>query len=136
MDRTSVKVLKYINKQNRAVLAEQVTEKFGDKGSQSLAMLYHEGYLSRSLEQTVIHSNTDTEELESKTVLTNVYYIEPLGRDFLEHRFGNTFDRWLGRANGISSILGGALLSKPLWAILEWSWAKALLIWDWLCGLF
>ena len=124
MDRTSVKVLTYINKKSGPVLTEQITEKFGDKGTQSLSMLYNEGYLSRSLERT-----------GTAEILTNAYYIEPLGRDFLEHRFGNMFDKWLGRANGIASILGGALLSKPLWVILEWSWDKVLMLWDWICGL-
>ena len=135
MDRTSVKVLKYINKKDAPVFAEQIAEKFGERGTQSLSMLYHEGYLSRSLERTTTGTNAVAGKSETE-ILTNAYYIEPLGRDFLEHRFGNVFDKWLGRANGIFSILGGALLSKPLWAILEWSWDKALLIWDWVCGLF
>lgn len=124
MDRTSVKVLKYINKNTGPVFTEQITEKFGDKGTQSLSMLYHEGYLSRSLERS-----------GTPETLTNAYYIEPLGRDFLEHRFGDIFDKWLGRAGAIFPILGGALLSKPLWAILEWVWLKVLLLWDWICGL-
>ena len=124
MDRTSVKVLKYINKKAGHVFADEITVKFGDKGTQSLSMLYHEGYLSRSLERA-----------GTPEILTNAYYVEPLGRDFLEHRLGNTFDKWLSRANGITSILGGALLSKPLWVILEWSWDKVLMLWDWICGL-
>lgn len=123
MDRTSIKVLKYINKKSGPVLTEQITEKFGDKGTQSLSMLYHEGYLSRSLKRS-----------GTPETLTNAYYIEPLGRDFLEHRLGNTFDKWLGRANGIASILGGALLSKPLWTFLEWVWDNLLLIWDFVCN--
>ena len=72
MDRTSVKVLKHINKKSGPVLAEQIAEKFGDKGTQSLSMLCREGYLSRSLEKSVMPE-----------ILTNAYYIEPLGRDFL-----------------------------------------------------
>lgn len=124
MDRTSVKVLKYINKKDGSVRAEQIAEKFGDNGTQSLSMLCQEGYLSRSLERT-----------GAQEILCNVYYIEPHGRDFLEHRFGDILDKWLGRASVLSPILGGALLSKPLWSILEWSWDKAALIWDWICRL-
>lgn len=124
MDRTSVKVLKYINKKDGSVRTEQIIEKFGNNGAQSLSMLCDEGYVSRSIERTGTEGS-----------LCHVYYIEPLGRDFLEHRFGDMFDKWLGRANGIFSILGGALLSKPLWTILEWVWLKVILFWDWICGL-
>lgn len=132
MDRISIEVLKYINKKDGHVLAEQIAGEFGEKGMQSLSMLYHEGYLSRSLERTTTEPDAVTGKSEME-LLTNVYRIEPLGRDFLEHRFGNAFDKWLGRANSIFTILGGALLSKPLWAILEWAWGKAILLWDWIC---
>ena len=125
MDRTSVKVLKYIKQKDGAVCAEQIIKKFGRSGAQSLSMLCDEEYLSRSLER-----------MGPEQALCTVYYIEPRGRDFLEHRFGDIFDKWLGRASAIFPILGGALLSKPLWAILEWSWDKVLLIWEWICRWF
>lgn len=125
MDRTSVKVLRYIKKNAGSVSSENIIEKFGSDGVQSLSMLCDESYLSCSLERTG-HQET----------LCNIYRLEPHGRDFLENRFGDIFDKWLSRANAILPILGGALLSKPLWAILEWAASKATLIWEWLCGWF
>ena len=135
MDRTSIEVLKYINENGGTVSADQIAKKYGTKGEQSLSMLCKQEYVSRGIKKTVIYLNAATGNTETKVIPSNMYSIEPLGRDFLEHRFWNLFDKWLGRANGVLSILGGALLSKPLWAILEWFWDKISMFWNWFCGL-
>ena len=125
MDKTSVKVLLYMNSQSQPVSAEKISEKFGSNGEQSLKMLHEGGYISRSIDRH-----------ETSGSFVHVYELEPLGRDFLEHRFGILFDKWLSRANGLLPILGGALLSKPLWAILDWAIDKAAAIWEWILRWF
>lgn len=125
MDKTSVKVLLYMNSQSQPVSAEKISEKYGSNGTQSLKMLHAAEYISRRIEKD-----------EPSGSFVHVYELEPLGRDFLEHRFGNLFDKWLSRANGLIPILGGALLSKPLWAILDWAIDKAAKIWEWILRWF
>ena len=107
MDITSVKVLKYISKQNDPVSAEQIMEKYGTRGNQSLSMLYQENYLSRGIAKTMYYHNTETGRAESKTIPNNMYAIEPLGRDFLEHKFWNDFDRWLTRGAAFVGLITG-----------------------------
>lgn len=109
MDRTSVKVLKYINKQNSPVSAEQIMEKHGTKGEQSLSMLCQEGYLSRGIGKTMYYHNAATGRAESKTIPNNMYSIEPLGRDYLEHKFWNDFDKWLVRLCAIWGAVTGTI---------------------------
>lgn len=109
MDRTSVKVLKYINKQDDPVSDDQVMEKYGSKGQQSLSMLYQEGYLSRGIGQTIYYCDAATGKSETKTKLNNLYSIEPPGRDFLEHKFWNDFDRWVTRGAAIVGFVTGMI---------------------------
>lgn len=125
MDRTSVKVLKYIKKNGGLVSSEIILEEFGNDGAQSLKMLCDEGYLSRGLER-----------IGSQETLCDVCRLLPHGYGFLQDRFWDLFDKWLNRTNALIPILGGALLSKPLWAMLEWVASKAVLVWEWICGWF
>ena len=96
MDRTSIKVLKYIKKNAGSVRSEQIIEKFGSNGVQSLSMLYREGYLSRSFAGT-----------GAKEILCNIYRLQPAGRDFLEHKFWNDFDKWVTRGAAFVGFITG-----------------------------
>lgn len=125
MDRTSVKVLKYIKKNGGSVSSDQIIAKYGRDGAESLSLLCEEGYLWRGLERT-----------GPQEVLCDVCCLLPRGRGFLQGRFWELFDKWLNRTNAILPILGGALLSKPLWALLEWAASKMAEIWEWICGCF
>lgn len=109
MDKTSVKVLKYINKQDNPVSADQIIEKYGSKGKQSLFLLCQGNYLSRGIDKTVYYHNPTTGRADSKAILNNMYSIEPLGRDLLEHKFWNDFDRWLTRGTAIIGFVTGVI---------------------------
>ena len=109
MDKTSVKVLRYINKQNNPVSAEQIEEKYGFKGRQSLSMLCDGNYLSRGIGKTMFYHDAATGKPASKVILNNMYSMEPLGRDFLEHKFWNDIDRWLTRGTAFIGFITGVI---------------------------
>lgn len=97
MDRTSVKVLRYIKKNGESVRVEQIVEKFGSSGTQSLSMLCSEDYLSRSFERA-----------DPLAPPCNIYYMEPKGRGFLQRKFWDDFDRWITRAAALIGLITGA----------------------------
>lgn len=114
MDKLSIKVLKYISKR-KDVKHEEVVKKFGDKSADSLAFLLHEKYLTTG--KVIIGVGPNSAPVFRSD---GVYNIKSPGRAYLEQKPGKDFDRWLGRISIIFSILGGALLSKPLWNLIDW----------------
>ena len=109
MDRTSIKVLKFIGKQSAPVSSDVVIAKFGTPGEQSLSQLCEERYISRGVSKTWLYHNSATGTSETKTTPNSMYTIEPLGRDFLEHKFWNDFDKWLVRLCAIWGAITGTI---------------------------
>ena len=123
MDKMSVKILRFLKREAKPVHLNTIVKEFGQEASKSLVYLKDSGYISEGQRVAGVEGTVGNHTLRYKSDLT--FSITSLGHDFLEHKFGNDFDRWLNRVNGIYAIVGGALLSKPLWALIEW-------IWDWL----
>lgn len=115
MDKTSVKILRYIKRHGPHVSAKVIEDKFGKEAKSSISYLESQKYIKSQ-------RRLAGPGVGGKPVFlsTGIYEIDSLGRDFLQHKFGNDFDRWLNRISIILSILGGALLSKPLWTAIEW----------------
>ena len=109
MDRTSVKVLKFIRKQAVPVSADVIVAKFGTPGEQSLSRLCEGKYISQGIAKTWLYHNGATGTSETKAVHNAMYTIEPLGRDFLEHKFWDDFDKWLVRLCAIWGAITGTI---------------------------
>lgn len=123
MDRLSINVLRYLKKQNNPILKETITEKYGTQASKSLRYLEDNGYIKSGKE---LFPHLTENGKRTMFVSDGKYEITSLGIDFLQHKPGNDFDRWLNRISMLASMLGGALLSKPLWLLIEWiiEWIK------------
>lgn len=120
MDKLSVKILRYLKEEARPVHINEIVAKFGAESTKAVAYLKDNNYASEGKRVSGIEGTNGNRTLRYRSDLT--FSLSPLGKDFLEHKFGNDFDRWLNRFNGIYAIIGGALLSKPLWGLIEWVW--------------
>lgn len=109
MDRVSIKVLRYLKKQDKAVSRDAVAQKYGAKGEQSLSQLSVDNYISQGVKYAGISRNPVTGRAETKNAPNGMYTIEPKGRDFLEHRFWNGFDRWITRATALIGFATGLI---------------------------
>lgn len=117
MDKLSVKVLRYLDKQSEPVSKDTIAEKFGRQASESVRYLESAGFI-KSGKAFMPHRNSNGQQ--AYFISNNKYEIASPGRDYLQSKPGKDFDRWLSRISILFSVLGGALLSKPLWAFLEW----------------
>lgn len=109
MDKASVKVLKYIKKHDGPIRRDEISQKFGKIGEQSLSHLVSSHYISQGEKYSGIAKNPVTGRVETRSVPNGEYSIEPLGRDFLEHKFWNDFDRWVTRICAIWGAITGTL---------------------------
>lgn len=118
MDKLSVKVLKYIKKRNSPVKRSEIVAKFGENSIRSLEYLKKNDYIKDGKVVSGVVSNGG--KLAPHYTSNFIYDITSSGLDFLESKPGRDFDRWLDRANIIFPMVGGALLSKPLWDLIGW----------------
>lgn len=121
MDKLSVKVLRHIKKHGPRISSKTIIEKYGENSKVSLDYLEKESYIKSEKRIAGVGAGG-----KPVYISTGNYTITSLGLDFLQHKPGNDFDRWLNRISIVLSILGGALLSKPLWTLIEWvaEWLK------------
>lgn len=116
MNRLSIRVLRHIKKQTSPIAKDAIVAQFGDGAIESIRYLREEGYI-RSGKVICPHRTSDgRHEIYAPD---GKYEITAQGLDFLQHKFGNDFDKWLNRISILLSILGGALLSKPLWSLID-----------------
>lgn len=120
MDKTSIKVLKYLKKQSDPVSKGSIVEKFGKNAGKSLDYLKANGFIREGRRFVSVSFDDNTGRAIHNYGPNEMFEIDSAGLDFLQHKPGNDFDHWLNRLSIILSILGGALLSKPLWAAIEW----------------
>lgn len=115
MDKMSIKILRHLEKQKDKTSRKDIVKKFGDGAGKSLSYLERNNYIQSDKRFAGV-------DFGNKPIFlsTGMYEIAPLGLDFLESKPGLDFDRWLNRISIIASILGGALLSKPLWTVIDW----------------
>lgn len=126
MDKLSIKVLRYLKKQSEPIPKDAIIKEFGSRAAESIRYLEGAEYI-KSGKSFVPYLNNNGSR--ASFVSNGKYEIASLGLDFLQSRPGKIFDGWLSRLSVIFSILGGALLSKPLWKIIEW-------LEDWITNLF
>lgn len=120
MDKTSIKVLKYLKKQSDPVSKGSIVKNFGKDAGKSLDYLKANGFIREGRRFVSVSFNDNTGRATYNYGPNEMFEIDSTGLDFLQHKPGNDFDHWLNRLSIILSILGGALLSKPLWAAIEW----------------
>lgn len=109
MDRTSIKVLRYIEKQENAVPRDEITKKYGTKGTQSLSQLDTDKYISQGSKYAGIYRNPLTGRAETRDIPDGQYVISPKGRDFLEQKFWNDFDKLITRATALIGFVTGII---------------------------
>lgn len=109
MDKTSLKVLRYIKKQDKPVSREAISQKYGIKGEQSLSQLDTDNYISQGSKYAGITKNSITGRVETKNIPNGMYVIEPKGRDFLEHKFWSDYDKWITRITALFGFITGII---------------------------
>lgn len=125
MEKLAVAILKHLKNQSSYVPFDNLKEKFGPNTGSALSYLEGEEYIH----QGRIFRPHQTAAGREHYMKDGTYQITSKGRAFLEEKPGQDFDKWLNRFNILLPIIGGALLSKPLWSFLEW-------IWNLIIGLF
>lgn len=118
MEKLALMILKYIKKESCSVSFSEIKNKFGDDSGSALSALERLGYVS---EETVFKPHQTIHGME-RYMGNGKYKITSEGRAYLEEKPGQDFDKWLNRFSTVSSVLGVALLSKPLWFLIEWAW--------------
>lgn len=119
MDKLSTKVLRYLQKQTEPVSKKDLVVKFGEKAAESIRYLEKAEYIKSG---STFYPHTNGSGKQAFYISNQKYEIASAGLDYLQSKPGRDFDRWLNRISILLSILGGALLSKPLWSFLEWIW--------------
>lgn len=125
MEKLAVRILRHLGKSNAPVSREDLNAKFGQNAGSALSYLENEGYVKQG---TVLRPRVGTHPNDFYQP-NGMFQITSKGRAFLQEKPGNDFDRWLSRVSVLASILGGALLSKPLWALVDlvMEWVKEVL---------
>lgn len=118
MEKLAVSILKHLKKQSSYVPFDDLKNKFGPNTGSALSFLEKEEYINQGRVFRPHQTATGREHY----IKDGTYQITSKGRSFLEEKPGNDFDRLLNRLNILLPIVGGALLSKPLWDLLEWLW--------------
>lgn len=123
MDKLSLKVLRYLSKQSAPVHRDRLMELFGRPAAESIRFLEKSEYIKSG---SSFMPGYRGEDGRVNYISDHRYVIASLGLDFLQSKPGKDFDRWLGRISIVASVLGGALLSKPLWMLIDlicsWIW--------------
>ena len=125
MEKLAVDILKYLKKQSDYTPFDDLKTKFGANTGSVLSYLEKEEYIH----QGRVFKPHQTPNGKAFYMQDGKYQITSKGRSFLEEKPGRDFDKWLNRLNILLPIIGGALLSKPLWDFLEW-------LWEWFIKLF
>lgn len=120
MDKLSTKVLRYLKNQSEPVSKDDLVTKFGPKAAESVRYLEKAEYIKSG---STFFPHTNSSGNRAFYISNGKYEIASAGLDYLQSKPGRDFDRWLNRISILLSILGGALLSKPLWSFLEWIWS-------------
>ena len=125
MEKLALKIMKFLNMQSTPVAFSDIKSQFGENAGSALSYLGKEEYI----QQGRIFKPHQTATGKKFYMTDGKYQITSKGRSFLEEKPGRDFDKWLNRLNIILPMIGGALLSKPLWDFIEW-------IWKWFISLF
>lgn len=125
MEKLAVDILKYLKKQSDYIPFDDLKTKFGANTGSALSYLEKEEYIH----QGQIFRPHQTATGKEYYMKDGTYQITSKGRAYLEEKPGKDFDKWLNRFNILLPMIGGALLSKPLWDFIEW-------LWNWIVGLF
>ena len=125
MEKLAVRILRRLVKSDAPVSLEDLKDKFGKNTGSALSYLEKEDYIKQG---TVFRPRASTHP-NNFYKPNGMFQITSKGRAFLQEKPGKDFDRWISRVSILASILGGALLSKPLWALVDLivEWVKKVL---------
>lgn len=125
MEKLAVRILRHLVKSDNLVSLEDLKDKFGKNTGSALSYLEKEDYIKQG---TVFRPRAGTHP-NNFYQPNGMFQITSKGRAFLQEKPGKDFDRWISRVSILVSILGGALLSKPLWALVDLivEWVKKVL---------
>lgn len=107
MDKVSVKVLRMIRKASKPISRDEVEQKFGESGVQSLRQLQSDKFISQGTKHGGVAMNQATGRLEPAKIPNGLYSIEPKGRLYLEQKFWNDFDRLVTRLTALVGFFSG-----------------------------
>lgn len=109
MDKTSVKILKYLKDKNEPIEESEIILQCGAGASDSLEYLAKNEYVKEGYMYGCVRTNQSTGRVETYNVPNGKYKIVSAGRSYLSHRVGNGIDKWITRISAIIGLITGIL---------------------------
>lgn len=107
MDRLTVKVLKYLSKQHEPVHLEKILSRFGKNSEKSMEYLGTYGYAKDK--KTIGGIEVRNGKPQPSFVSNKMWEITSAGIDYIQHKPGNDFDRWITRLVAIWGAITGTI---------------------------
>lgn len=109
IDKTSVKVLKYLNGKKDPVEESEIISEFGPDASDSIEYLLKNDYIKEGLKFGGTRPDPITGRATTFNVPNGKYKIVSTGRAYLSQRFWNGIDKWVTRISAIIGLITGVL---------------------------
>ena len=114
MDRLTVKVLKYLRKQNEPVCLDKILDLYGKTAQKSIEYLESQGYAT----DKKVFGGMEYRNGKPRPAFVSNRFWEITSKviDFIQHKPGQDFDRWATRLVAIwGAITGTIALLLELW---------------------
>lgn len=109
IDKTSVKVLKYLNSKKDPVEESEIISEFGPDASDAIEYLLKNDYIKEGLKFGGTRPDPTTGRATTFNVPNGKYKIVSTGRAYLSQRFWNGIDKWVTRISAIIGLITGVL---------------------------
>ena len=107
MDRESLKMLRYLKKENKPISRDVLKEKYGTSANDSISYLLKMGYIKQGTISSGVTRDPSTGLVKVKDWPNGMFEVDSPGKDYLQHKLGNDFDRWITRVTAIIGFITG-----------------------------
>lgn len=109
MDKSSVKVLRYLKDKKEPVAESEILSKCGANASDSLEYLVKNDYIKEGFKFGGTRTDQTTGRATTFNVPNGKYKIASSGRSYLSQRAWNGIERWVTRISAIIGLITGVL---------------------------
>lgn len=113
LEKIAVKILRQLDKEESSVSRKSIIEKYGSKASGALSFLEKEHYIKQG-SVFMPHQNANGRAFYMPN---GEFEIDSIGRDYLQHKFWNDFDRWATRICAVVGAITG--IASLVWQVIE-----------------
>lgn len=109
MDKTSLKVLKYLNSKKEPAEESEIISECGPNASDSIEYLIKNDYIKEGFTFGGTRPDPITGRATTFNVPNGKYKIVSTGRTYLSNRIWNGIDQWVTRISAIIGLITGVL---------------------------